>query len=335
MVSKVAPNEPDTQLATEFTSHFRGQFCLHAASLLFKRELVVSARNHWRETTKSTLPLLLLAYNFGRVDKTQIWLRNCTENARELVALWSTESRFRCSQAGRTLLSCIDAPPENTALNNLRKMINEKLPTWSSCDDVLNEIRRSTTDADWRKRLHRQLFAGSEHQALVASSHFVKSKAFEKPEYIWPQISELQSDEEAAQVIEPASLARLVYLTLGYDATTAATTKSTSTNISPDVRCRVFSNLNFSTPSLANCSAETLNQLDIDAFLYAAAIQAKRTIDVERLHSMGNDAITSKPRVLPYANMAHRLCTEEQANWWTAAHKVNLLDHMSDTFNEN
>lgn len=318
MVSNVAPNEPDRELATEFNCHFRGQFCLHAATLLFKRELVATARNNWRETTKSALPLLLLAYNFGRVDKTQSWLKNSTENARELIALWSTESRFRCSQAGRTLLSCINRQPENMAMNSLRRMISERLPTWSSCDDVLNEIRRSTTDSEWRKNLYRQLFTGIEQQP----SHFMKSKAFERPEYIWPQINDLQADEELAQVIEPSSLARLVYLTLGYD--TTASQKSASSNISPDVRCRVFGDLNFSIPNLVNCSAETLNQLDIDTFLYAAAIQAKRTIDVEQLYSMGSDASGSKPRVLPYANMVHRLCTDEQANWWIAAYKVNF-----------
>lgn len=323
----MTPNEPDRELATEFSSHFRGQFCLHAATLLFKRELVTTARNQWRETTKVALPLLLLAYNFGRVDRTQPWLVNATKNARELIALWSAESQFRCAQAGRTLLSCIDTQSENTALNNLRKMINEKLPSWSSCDDVLNEIRRSTTDADWRKKLYRQLFTGSEHQSHVASSHFVKSTAFEKPEYIWPQISELHADEESAQVIEPSSLARLVYLALGYDATVAnGSTRPASTSISPDVRCRVFKDLNFSISNLVNCSAETLNQLDIDTFLYAAAIQAKRKIDVERLLSMGNNSVANKPRVLPYANMTHRLCTEEQANWWTAAYKVHFAN---------
>lgn len=333
--STATPNEPDRALATEFTSHFRGQLCLHAASLLFKRELAARARNNWRETTKSALPLLLLAYNFGRVDKLQPWMKNATESARELITLWSTESRFRCGQAGRTLLSCVDShQPENTALNNLRKMINEELPTWLTCDEVLNEIRRSTTDSDWRRKLHRQLFTSSEHHAFSASSHFVKSKTFERPEYIWPQISDLETDEEISQIIEPSSLARLVYLALGYDAATATAsataTSSTasnggSTNISPEVRCRVFRDLNFSISNLVNCSAETLNQLDIDTFLYATAIQVKRSIEVERSHSTGNDSIANKPRVLPYANMANRLCTEEQANWWTAAYKVNFV----------
>lgn len=317
--------ETDRELISEFLCHYRGQFCLHAATLLFKRELVATPRNNWFETTKSALPLLLLAYNCNRIVKSQIWLKNATEPTKQLINLWSIESVFRCCQAGRTLLSCIEtqSTSDNTALANLRKICTDKYSVWSNCDDVLNEIRRSTTDSDWRKKLYRKLFSNTDQITLVSSSYFVKCKAFETPGYTWPDIVDLNSDEETSQAIEPSALSHLVYLAFGNDANA----------IRSDVKCRVFGDLNFSISNLVNCGVETLNQLDIDTFLYATTIQAKRSLDIEKSYLTGNANserfVSNKPKILPYANMANRLCTDEQTNWWLAAYKVSKFKFLN------
>uniref|UniRef100_A0A1A9VEI3 RanBD1 domain-containing protein n=1 Tax=Glossina austeni TaxID=7395 RepID=A0A1A9VEI3_GLOAU len=92
------------------------------------------------------------------------------------------------------------------------------------------------------------------------------------------------------------------------------------------VRARYFNGLNFSTQNLNFCGAESLNQLDVDSFMYAAAIQAKRVVDVEReisdnYNSEKNNS-AGKPRILPFVNMQSQLCTDEQAQWWDAAYRV-------------
>lgn len=298
--------EQDKELGAQFIYHYRGQLCLHAATLLFKREIAGAPRQQWQQTMRNALPLLLLAYNCGVVDNGKLSLRNCSEGAKQLINLWRIYSAFRCSQAGRTLVSCVDTQTEN--LN-----CNETNPVWSSSEAVLEEIRRNTTDSDWRKRIHGILFQNI-GPCDPASSYFVNCRALGNPEYDFPQISSLENYEKISQNVEPSSLSHLVYLALGFETTTR--TKECLTTISPDVKCVLFNDLNLSTPNLNNYGAETLNQLDVDAFLYAAAIETKRKIEVERASR------SAGPSILPFANMANHLCTEEQANWWSAAFKV-------------
>lgn len=312
--------EQEKELNSHFFSHFRGQLCLHAATLLFKREMLGTPREQWYETTRNSLPLLLLAYNCGVADSSHPSLRNSAENTKQLVNLWNVQSAFRCSQAGRTLISCVDVPDadNNTTLANFRRICNEKYPVWSSCDEILTEIRRITTDSEWRKRTHHLLFSSIAQDNQASSSYFVKCSVLQTPTYDWPQISDLETYEEIAQKLEPSSLSNFVYLALGFD----VTNKSRNTTISSDIKCLVFSELNFSVANLAVCGAETLNRLDIDTFLYAATMQAKRSIEVEKYNGAYGNNRSTRPKILPFANVANRLCTEEQANWWKAAYKV-------------
>lgn len=306
--------EQDKELGAQFIYHYRGQFCLHAAALLFKREIAAAPRQQWQHTMRNALPLLLLAYNCGVVDNGKPSLRNCSEGAKQLINLWRVYSAFRCSQAGRTLVSCVDAQLSEKLSGN------ENTPVWPSPDGVLEEIRRKTTDPDWRKRIHGLLFQNI-GPCDTASSYFVKCRPLGSPNYDWPQIHNLESYEKISQKVEPSSLSHLVYLALGFNSA-----KESLTTISPDVKCLLFNDLNFSTPNLHKCGAETLSQLDVDAFLYAAAIETKRKIEVERATR------SAEPSILPFANMANRLCTEEQANWWSAAFKVCDIDGETNAY---
>lgn len=311
----------ERELNSQLFSHFRGQLCLHAASLLFKREISATSQSQWQETLRKALPLLLLAYNCGVVDSAHPSLRNASETTKILVNLWLSESAFRCSQAGRTILGCIEAQNvDNSVMANLRKVCNDKYIVWSNADEVLAEIRRSTTDSEWRKHLHRQLFGNQVQDANANTSYFTKCDVLQSPNDDWPQLSDLESYEELAQRVDPSSLAHFVYLSLGID----NSNKPKQTAISSDVKCLIFNDLNFSIMNLFNCGAETLNKLDVDTFLYATAIQAKRTIEIEKSYASGS---SSSPRILPYPNMVPYLCTEEQDNWWKAAYKVIVFFH--------
>ncbi|XP_031625678.1 E3 SUMO-protein ligase RanBP2-like [Contarinia nasturtii] len=314
---------PDSErdLFADFLIHFRGQFALHAASLLFKRAIETSVRANFLETTKTTLPLLLLAFNFGTIDGNQLWLRNASEATKRLIDLWQAQSSFRVLQVARTLQSCISSgsSTENAVLANLRKICTDKYSVWSNKDDVLNEIRSIVADSDWRKKLYRNLFVtNKEHQNAVSGSHLVKSSAFEKPTFEWPDKNKLNALELKAQEADPSNLSHLVYLTLGnsFD--------QTEITIEPDFKCGLFQKLKYSTKNLINCSADTLNQLDIHTFLFAATLQTKRSISMNNtlLGSNVPTLDTNKPKMLPYTNMANILATEEQSEWWTAAYKI-------------
>lgn len=318
--------ESERELVSEFLSHFRGQLCLHAASLLFKRESEQPSRGNWNETTKTALPMLLLAYNCGSIDSNQAWLRNASETTKQLIDLWQIQSSFRISQVARTLQSCISVNlnSDNAVLANLRRICNDKYSLWSNQDDVLNEIRSIVADSDWRKKLHRNLFNKKDQQNAVSGSYLVRSRAFESPTFDWPDVNGLAAVELKAQESDPSSLAHLVYLALGLD--NRKISKPSQITVDPDFKCALFKNLNYSTANLMNCNAETLNQLDIDAFLYAATLQTKRNINTENTMLASTPVPdANKPKILPYANMANILCTEEQSEWWTAAYKVSSM----------
>lgn len=317
---------PDSErdLASEFLSHFRGQLSLHAASLLFKREAEQLQRGNWHETTKSTLPLLLLAVNFGSIDGNQLWLRNASEATKQLIDLWQAQSNFRVIQAARTLQSCIsnNSQSDNAILANFRKICTDKYSVWSNQDDVLNEIRSTVADSDWRKKLYRNLFVSKDQHSAMLSSYLIKSRAFEVPVLEWPDVNNLAAIETKSQEADPSNLAHFVYLALGNDL--RSNSKPSQITIDPEFKCELFKNLNFSTSNLMNCNAETLNQLDIDTFLYASTLQTKRNINMENTMLTNGTSIpdSNKPKILPYANMASILATEEQSDWWTAAYKV-------------
>lgn len=313
--------DSERELAAEFTAHYRGQLCLHAASLLFKREMNMVSRSNWQETLRTALPLLLFAYNCGcPVRNTLPWLKGASETTKHLINHLHTQSCFRMAQAGRTLQSCVNSPAtsDNAALVNLRKICTDKYSAWSTQDDVLNEIRSIVADTEWRKKLYRKLYHNKEQQKVaIAYSYLVQSKSLELLTYEWPENTALVKFEEIAQTVEPSLLSHMVYIMLGNDDATKS--KDTLVTINPDIKCTLFKELGFSASNLLNCGAETLNQLDVDAFLYAAAIQAKRNI----VANASKDQ--NKPKILPYANMVNILCTDEQSDWWTAAYKVRKI----------
>ncbi|KAG4077318.1 hypothetical protein HA402_009719 [Bradysia odoriphaga] len=296
----------ERELAAQFLHHYRGQLCLHAATFLFKRDRMQQAQN--RDSTINALALLLVAYNCGIASNDEPWLRNSNESTRHLIRLWSQQGAFRCSQAGRTLLSCIDDDKQNNSvMANIRKICTD----WTTSEELVNQLRRASSSSDWRKNLFRMLFNNRDHAGKSTSSHLLNCTEMDDLNYELPKVSDLDTYEECAQWLRPSSLAQMVYLYIG------------ASNLS-DLTCQTFNGLNLSTSNLLHCGAETLNQLDVDTFLYATTVQAKRKLEIERsaTESVNKGTNFIKPKILPYANIASMLATEEQANWWLSAYKV-------------
>lgn len=309
LASKYVPNVWSMpEFAAQFMTHFRGQFCLHAATLLFKKELVRSA--HWRETTRTALPLLLLAYNCGRAKAPD----QSNTDTLNLIDVWRRNGAFRCSQAGRTILGCIDDTTKaaaNSVIANIRKICLDK-NGWHTAEQLLTHIRQMCSDTDWRKSIFKALFNTVNVQKLKAS-FFMQCTQNAEPIYELPEVCDLEYDEEISQWLNPSALSHIIYLSM---------------NVVNDVDKRnvVFNGLTFSISTLNNCGAETLNQLDVDSFMHAATIQAMRKFEVERnAYDFDNKdyASATRPKWLPYANVATKLCgSDEQAQWWRMAYKL-------------
>ncbi|XP_011183994.2 E3 SUMO-protein ligase RanBP2 [Zeugodacus cucurbitae] len=303
------------ELVNLFLDHYRGQMLIYATALIFKRELLQN-KNKWKETVKVVLPLLLLAFQTDVPGNREPWMRHTDEQGKQLIQLWNREGSFRCAQAGRTLLSCIAdelATDKENANQQLNSLLGNNPPLWSNSDELLSQIRQICLDKNWRRNVFAALYCNSDQKVKEQSSLLIKSPKLAEPVFELPTYADVERYEEDAQYLKPQSLQHLIYLCLGND------------NLAY-VRAKYFSGLNFSTQNLAFCGAESLNQLDMDTFLYAATIQAKRTLQVEREtfdnYNTGNRSASGRPRILPFANLQGQLCTEEQSNWWLAAYQV-------------
>ena len=294
---------PVKELAEEFINHFRGQLALHIASLLFQKQKVVS-NDQWRETTKKCLPFLLFAFQCSTVNTEAFWLKNSNEIIRSLFSYLKKEGSFRCAQAGRTILAC-----KSTASNEMTLTIRNN-KSWTSIEDIFNQVREICVDLNWRKNIYRQLFANTDQQTKISTSYLVQNSYFQEPKYEIISFNDLDTHETIAQFLYPSSLEHHVYLGLGR--------KDWHT-----YKSHTFNGLNLSTSNLINCNPETINRIDVDSFLYCSIIQAKRRLEAEKdCYESFSNKLSEKPLILPAANMVENLCTEEQNEWWLSAFKI-------------
>jgi E3 SUMO-protein ligase RanBP2 len=186
--------------------------CLHLASLMFQKQKI-SNTNQWRETTRKCLPLLFLAFQCGTVNDEGFWLKNTNAEIRGLFSFLKKDGAFRCAQAGRTILSCIQEDSDNPVITQNRQVTDNK--TWSSLDDLIRQVKQICADGNWRKEFYRQLFTNSDQQAKISSSHFVQCPQFNEPNYHSLVFDDLQLQEEIAQQLYPSCLDHQAYLGLG------------------------------------------------------------------------------------------------------------------------
>uniref|UniRef100_A0A1Q3F444 Putative nuclear pore complex component n=1 Tax=Culex tarsalis TaxID=7177 RepID=A0A1Q3F444_CULTA len=305
------------QLAEEFLLHYRGQLLLHSASLLFKNEKQAT-NSKARDVTTKCLPLLFLAYQCGVPDSDEPWLRHTNDITRQLVAYWNKQAAFRCCQAGSSVLSCVDDSVDASVIAQIQSVTESKI--WNTAEDLVNQVRQFCADINWKKSIFRALYSNNGDQiSKMSSSYFMQSASIGEPQYELPKREHIQMYLEIAQYLCPSSLAYQIYLGLGVDDLA-------------ELRCKSFNGLNFSTNNLDNCNVETLNQLDVDSFLYCAVLVAKSCLEGERKYQ---DKMNSgKPRILPAPNMLPTLCEENKSDWWNAACAV-FKNTKSANFSSN
>lgn len=86
-----------TKLFEDFLKHMSAQFCLHFATLIFKKAKI--EQNNWKEATKNVQPLLLLALT-DPVDPDAPYTITLNENHKRLLQFWKENGYYRICQAG-------------------------------------------------------------------------------------------------------------------------------------------------------------------------------------------------------------------------------------------
>uniref|UniRef100_A0A182M135 E3 SUMO-protein ligase RanBP2 n=1 Tax=Anopheles culicifacies TaxID=139723 RepID=A0A182M135_9DIPT len=298
---------PQKQMADVYLRHYRGQFLLYSASLLFKGSQDQSSAGRAKDTSKKCLALLLMAYQCGVPNPDEPWMKHSSEMARQLLGFWNKQAAFRCCQAGSTILSCVEEGADVSVLAQIQNVTETKV--WTTADDIVNQIRQLCCDPGWRQTLSRTLYSFGDISSKAASgAYFVKdSAAFGEPQYVLPKREQVNLYVEFAQSLYPSSLPYLVYLGLVIGAENLA-----------EFRCNAFPRLNFSTNNLDNCNLETLNQLDMDSFLYCSILVAQSNLDSKRPITQQQ----GRPAFLPAANLIPLLCEDNKIDWWSAAYNL-------------
>lgn len=80
------------EVGIQLVNYFRGQLCLHAATLLLKRDFI---GNDWQDATKCSLVLLLHAYQCGNFEIPDTMVRHVPDVMKHLMEHWQNQSAFR------------------------------------------------------------------------------------------------------------------------------------------------------------------------------------------------------------------------------------------------
>lgn len=277
---------PDKNIVREFLNHYRAQLCLHLTTLAFKQAQKDILK--YKEVSNFTLPLLFHAYHSPPPDLQGVWFNQTSEVYKNFIRKWRNEASYRCSQAGHILIG-----------NSYdKKSVNaEKAAQFSV--------------GLWRENLFKKLFINRDHQLKMKTSFFLTDQNLIQVTLRPPDSKELLIFDEEAQLLFPDSLHNHIWIAL--------------TNKLSDFRCTVFSGLQYSVKNLKNCGAETLNVLDIQAFIYCCTLCAKFNLEHTRnivFYDM------DKPNVLP-ASVTHELGTINQNIFFKAAYKMYKNEYDS------
>lgn len=278
---------PDKNLAQEFLNHYRGQLCLHFITLVYKQAKQELIK--YKEAAQITLPLLFAAYQTQPLDLQSIWVSHAAENYKLLIKRWNREAAFRCSQTGHMLL----------AQSKDRK--STVLEKGAQCSSGL-----------WREQLLKRIFITRDHQSKIKSSYFATCNQLVELVIRLPELNELAKYDDVAQLVHPDSLHHYIWMGLNRNL--------------PSFKCTVFDGLPYSYKNLNNCSAESLNVLDIHAFIYCAVLCAQQQLEDQKYNIYYP---SDKPSVVPAA-VTSQLGTQNQAKFINAAYKMFTNDYSCD-----
>lgn len=233
----------------------------------------------FKEAASITLPLLFSSYHSKPLDLHASWIYHLQEFQKKFVKRWHQEAAFRCSQVGHTLLS---------AAVDRKAILVGKAEKHSS--------------GPWQEQLFKTVFIVQEQRLKMNTSYFVSNHIDVNLKL--PSKQELLEFDEESLYLLPDSLQHYIWVSLNNDLA--------------DIKYLPFQGLQYSVKNLSNCGAETLNLLDVQAFLYASTLCAKMNLkNLKQMLYFNLD----RPDVLPEA-VTTQLGSIEQTKFVTAAYRM-------------
>ncbi|CAH0722701.1 unnamed protein product, partial [Brenthis ino] len=232
---------------------------------------------NWIEAKKLSAPLMLLAWQTIPADTKVNWLTHAPDKQRNALHRWYIEGSYRCSQAGHYL----------QAVSQDKSQV------------LLDQISQLCSGSHWKDKLYEKIFTAPDHLNKIKQS-FLASNAFKLPILKLPRKKEIQTYDDDAQREHPNSLHHFVWILLNY-------------KNYPDFKFTLFDML---TQSMTSCGPETLNKLDVMAFLYSTTLTTQKQRDNKMNYR------STEKLMLP-ANITDLLCTLPQMKWWDCAYKLS------------
>ncbi|CAH2229916.1 jg24525 [Pararge aegeria aegeria] len=276
-VAETGPSPGFREFHNSLLKHHQGQLAFHTATFLLKK--TKKGQFHWREIKDCSATLMLIAWQTIPIDPKVNWLTHAPEKQQNAVRRWYLEGSYRCSQSGHFLLANMQDKSEV----------------------FIDEVSQFCSKTYWKDSLYEKTFSVPEQLAKKKSSHLV-SDQFKVPLLRLPRKSEVQAYDDDAQREYPNSLHHFVWILLNYK------------NYA-EFRCTLFDML--SPSAIASCGPETLNKMDILAFLYSATFTAQNLKD-----NKTNFVSIEMPGLFP-ANITDLLCSLPQTKWWDCAYKFS------------
>lgn len=233
----------------------------------------------WRDATNIAAPLMLAAWQTAPLDTKVNWLRTAPEKQVSAVNRWFSEGTYRCSQSGHYLLSTIQDKNQS----------------------FLDQVSQCYSGTHWRDKFYKKIFPSKGHMDKMKTS-YIASDAFKPPVFRIPRKNEVEAYDSDAQKEYANSLHHFIWILLNYK------------NYAY-FKCVMFDMLNSTSTS---CAPETLNKLDIHAFLYCATLTAQQ----QKSKDVSPYVTSDKPNILP-ANITELLCPLIQMKWWDCAYKFS------------
>lgn len=275
LVTRNGPPTGFSEFHSSLLQHHRGQFAFHSATFLLKK--AKKDQLTWFEATTAAAPLMLFAWHTAPLDINIKWLSLASDIQQASVRRWYLEGSYRCSQCGHYLLA-----------NSQTKKT-----------ELLDQISQFCSGTHWKDKLYKKIFTNPEHLEKIKSSHFV-SNEFNDLVLELPNRAEVEAYDAEAQKYYANSLHHFIWILINYKDISA-------------FKCTIFDMLMCKSKNYLICGPESLNKLDVFAFLYSSTLTAKQVLT----HNTNNLEI---PPCLP-ANITDMLCSLAQMKWWDCAYK--------------
>ncbi|KAH7965696.1 hypothetical protein HPB49_009890 [Dermacentor silvarum] len=164
-----------------------------------------------------------------------------------------------------------------------------------------------------RNRIYRSIFDEKGN-----TSWFLQDTTFTNCTCEFPSASALYKHDQESQWLHPSCLEHLAWLALQWSTLQDKQRAGTEQCF----ELQVFEMLPLKPRSFTSGAAETLSQVDMQAFLEATCYCASQALGRKAFH------LSQGPLALP-PHVGARLCTGPQADWWTAAYHMHASSGRS------